>query len=908
MDLKNSLLMPKGKFQMRANLAQNEPVRLKKWEQMHLYEKLLESKKDGKEFYLHDGPPYANGDIHTGHALNKIIKDVINRYMNLKGYKTKFVPGWDTHGLPIENAVTKMGVDRKTLSIADFRKACMKYAYKQVDRQKKGFKRLGVVADWEHPYITMTKEYEAEEVKIFANMALKGYIYKGLKPVAWSPSSECALAEAEIEYQNDEATTLYVKMDVVKGNSIIDNSMSFVIWTTTPWTIPADTAVCLNPKLEYGVYSTSKGNLIFACDLKDEVVTNCDLKDVKLLKKFKGNEVEYCVVQHPLYQDKTSLVINGDHVTSDSGTGCVHTAGGHGLDDYKVCLKYKIPPFCPVDEKGFMTKEAGPRLENLFYEDANKEVIKMLEEKGLLLSKKVISHSYPHDWRTKKPIIFRATPQWFCSIAAFRQDILNKVENIKYKPSWGKIRLQKMIEGREDWCISRQRAWGVPIPIIYNEDGSPIIEKEVFDHIISLIKENGSNIWFEKEAKDLLPANYKNEKSPNGNFTKEKDIMDVWFDSGSSFLASEIALGSKYPADLIFEGSDQYRGWYNSSLTLSVAYMNEAPFKMILTHGFIVDQNGEKFSKSKGNGIAPEEICNNFGADILRLWSASIDFTMAEIKLSNDLIKVVSEQYRKIRNTFKFMLANLYDNENEYYDANLPYSYSKMDELILAKLDELLAKVDKEYSDYDLLGVSNAVFNFMINDLSAFYLDYNKDILYCSSKNDSYRKGVQHVLNKISKSLAIVLSPILPFTMDEVNDNLSDKVDDNIAFALFPNYELKEDLIKKYNVFNEIKQKVYRQLEVSRANKVIDLNSQAFVKYITSSKEELETLRYLKDDLETSLMVSAFEFDQGNDKIEIGHSNFLKCSRCWNYKEDVKQVDDSTCLCSRCQKVLNYGK
>jgi len=906
MELKNTLLMPKGKFQMKANLSQNEPLRLKVWNQQKIYEKLLSSKADQKEFYLHDGPPYANGDIHTGHALNKIIKDVINRYMNLKGYKTKFVPGWDTHGLPIENAVTKLGVDRKSISKVEFRKQCMKYAYKQVERQKKGFQRLGILADWDHPYITMTKEYEAHEVEIFCDMALKGYIYKGLKPVAWSYSSECALAEAEIEYHDDKATTIYVKMNVVEGNSIIDDSMSFVIWTTTPWTIPADTAVCLNPKMEYGVYQTEKGKLIFLKDLKEQVQKACNLNQCDLIKSFLGKEVEYCKVRHPLYEDKTSLVINGDHVTSESGTGCVHTAGGHGLDDYKVCLKYGIPPICPVDEKGYMTNQAGARLENKFYEDANKEVIKMLEESNLLLASKEIVHSYPHDWRTKKPIIFRATPQWFCSISAFRNDILKEVENIEYKPSWGKIRLKNMVEGREDWCISRQRAWGVPIPIIYNEDGSPIIEKEVFDHIISLVKENGSNIWFEKDAKDLLPEGYKNEKSPNGNFSKETDIMDVWFDSGSSFLSSEIALGSKYPADLIFEGSDQYRGWYNSSLTLSVAYKKQSPFKKILTHGFIVDQNGEKFSKSKGNGIAPEDICNTYGADILRLWAASIDFTMAEIKLSNDLIKVVSEQYRKIRNTFKFMLANLYDDNENYYDYNKPYQYSIIDELMLAKFDELLEKVDKEYQDYDLLGVTSNVVNFVINDLSAFYLDFNKDILYCEEKDSLKRKGVQHVLEYICQSLAIILSPILPFTMDEVNDNLPRKIDTNIAFGTYPKYNVDTIKVNQYNTLMQIKQKVYRQLENARNSKTIDLNSQGEVKYVTSDKNELELLKIIgNSSLKVIFMVSDFSYEEGKENIEIAKTQSLKCDRCWNYYKDVTPSSDCTCnLCSRCKKVV----
>lgn len=908
MELKKTLLMPKGKFQMRANLAQNEPLRLKNWEKMKLYEMMLDSRAGQEEFYLHDGPPYANGDIHTGHALNKIIKDIINRYKVLKGYHVKYVPGWDTHGLPIENAVTKLGVDRKNIPVSEFRKACMKYAFKQVDRQKKGFQRLGVVGDFDHPYITMVKEYEANEVQIFADMALKGYIYKGLKPVCWSPSSECALAEAEIEYHDVTATTIYVKMDVCKPNNIVSTNDSFVIWTTTPWTIPADTAVCLNPDMEYGLFKTNKGNLVFLKELKDKLVTELGLSECELIKTFKGKEVEYVEVRHPLYEDKTSLVIVGDHVTSDAGTGCVHTAGGHGVDDYKVCCKYKIPPFCPVDEKGNMTKEAGPRLENMFYEDANKEVVVMLKESNHLLGEKEIVHSYPHDWRTNKPTIFRATPQWFCSISKFRDQMLEEVKNVQYKPSWGQVRLQKMIEGRDDWCISRQRAWGVPLPIIYNEDGSPIIEKEVFDYIIKLIRENGSNIWFEKEAKDLLPEGYKNEKSPNGKFTKEKDIMDVWFDSGSSWLASEISYGSKYPADLVFEGTDQYRGWYNSSLTLAVATGHKSPYKKILTHGFIVDQNGEKFSKSKGNGISPEQICNTYGADILRLWASSIDFTMAEIKLSNDLIKVVSEQYRKIRNTFKFMLANLYDDEDNLFDLNKPYEYSPLDTLILAKFDQLLSKVDKEYEDYDLLGVTSLVENFMINDLSAFYLDLSKDTLYCEDKDSLARKGVQHVIEHICKSLAIVLSPIMPFTMDEVNDYLPSKIENNIALANFPSYSIDEDKIKLYDSFTLIRQNTLRQLEISRNNGVIESNSQAEVKYFTNSEAEINAIKFLKEEnIPTYLMIAKFNASSSDKlSIEVSKTSFEKCDRCWNYKHDIITDNEGQHICCRCKKVIDH--
>ena len=908
MELKKTLLMFKGKFSMKANLPQNEPLMLKRWEKEDLYDKMRDSRSKQEDFYLHDGPPYANGDIHCGHALNKIIKDIINRYKVIKGYHFTYIPGWDTHGLPIENSVTKLGVDRHSTPIVDFRKACMKYAYKQVERQMKGFRRLGVMGDFEHPYITLTKDYEANEVKVFADMALKGYIYKGLKPVAWSPSSECALAEAEIEYKDVTAKTIYVRFKVTEGNDIVHPGDYFVIWTTTPWTIPADTAVCLNPNMQYGLYKTEKGNLVFLCDLKEKLIKELSLSTCELIREFKGKEVELCKVRHPLYDDRESLVIVGDHVTADSGTGCVHTAGGHGLDDYKVCLKYHIAPFCPVDEKGYMTEEAGPVLEGLSYQECNEKVISILDGHNDILGLKEITHSYPHDWRTKLPIIFRATPQWFCSISAFRDQILDEIdENISFKPSWGKIRLRNMVAEREDWCISRQRAWGVPIPIIYNEDGSPIIEKAVFDHIIDLFDQFGSNVWFEKEAKELLPEGYANSASPNGNFTKEKDIMDVWFDSGSSWLGVNMARKAKYPADLYFEGTDQYRGWYNSSLTLAVATGHRSPFRQILTHGFIVDQNGQKFSKSLGNGLAPEDIYNVYGADILRLWTASIDFTTAEIKLSDDLIKTISESYRKIRNTMKFMLSNLYDSEDSMYDLGKPYKYSPIDEMILNKFYSLMQKVDKEYEEYDLLGVTSLIENFMINDLSSFYLDAGKDTLYCSGADSLERKGLQRVLNIITKDLAIVLSPILPFTMEEVNDNLPDKVADSIALGYFPADEPDEKLVTYYQTFMKIRDRVLKQLEIKRNNHVISANGEAIVTIHTFDEAEKDSLNYLGEEwCAKELIVSKviYDFDSEGD-IDIVKTSGEKCERCWNYFDKLETDGQGHRICSRCHKVID---
>ncbi|MFA6796452.1 MAG: isoleucine--tRNA ligase, partial [Bacilli bacterium] len=704
-----------------------------------------------------------------------------------------------------------------------------------------------------------------------------------------------------------KARTIYVKFQVNDGKGLLTKDDSFVIWTTTPWTIPADLAISLNPGYTYGVFETEKGNLIFLESLKDELQKTLELKECKLLKTFKGIDAERITVKHPFY-DRDSLVVVGNHVTDDSGTGCVHTAPGHGADDFKVCQKYGIPPLCPVDEKGMMMKECGPRLEGMFYEEANDECVKMLEEKGALLKEVDIVHSYPHDWRTKKPLIFRATPQWFCSISKFRQEALDEIDNnITYYPTWGKVRLHNMIEGREDWCISRQRVWGVPIPIIYNEDGTPIIDKKVFDHIIDLIRENGSNVWFERDAKDLLPEGYTNPASPNGKFVKEKDIMDVWFDSGSSWLGVEIERGLKYPADLILEGSDQYRGWYNSSLILGVATGHKTPFKSILTHGFIVDQNGEKFSKSKGNGMTPDEITSTYGADILRLWSASIDYTMAEIKLSKELMKVVSESYRKIRNSMKFMISNLYDSKDDMIDLSKPYKYSAIDELILAKFDELCVNLHKKYDEYDFIGVTSLVQNFVTNDLSAFYLDYAKDSLYCDGLNSLKRKGIQHVLYRIVKDLAIMLSPILPFTMEEVNKNIPDGIPESIALADFPKPELDRAKITMYNSFMNIRQKTFRELEKSRKNGTLNSNAQAEVTYLTTSDDEIKAMEFLgSDNIVKSLIVAKFSFEKADESnVKIVETKGEKCERCWNYFDELEEDSEGHKICARCHKVLN---
>lgn len=902
MELKKTLIMNKGDFEMRANLAQKEPTYVKHWSEMDLYHKMLE-KNDGREaFYLHDGPPYANGDMHAGHALNKILKDMIIRYKSLKGFYTPFTPGWDTHGLPIENAVVKNGVDRKTTPIVDFRKQCAKYAFKQVDRQRKQLLRLGVVGDYENPYITLTKEYEKGQIEIFADMALKGYIYKGLKPVNWSPSSESALAEAEIEYKDVTAKTIYVRFQVTEAKGPISVGDYFVIWTTTPWTLPANLAICLNPLFTYGVFKTDKGNLIFLKSKAEELKETLGLSECELIKEFKGSEVELSKCKHPYY-DKDSLIILGDYVSDDAGTGCVHIAPGHGLDDFKVCLKYGIKPYCPVDEHGYMTKDAGEELAGLFYEEANDKSIELLERNGALLKLIEITHSYPHDWRTGKPLIFRATPQWFCSLSAIKQNLLDEVEKVSYSPKWGKVRLHNMIEGREDWCISRQRAWGVPIPIIYAEDGTAILDKKVFDHIAELIGQYGSNVWYEREAKDLLPEGYTTEHSPNGLFTKEKDIMDVWFDSGSSFRSVDMAKGYPYPADLYLEGNDQYRGWYNSSLILAVATTCIAPYKSIVTHGMIVDGNGEKFSKSKGNGVDPNKICDTYGADILRLWVSTIDF-QAESKLSEELIKIVSESYRKIRNTFKFMLANLFDDAEHVFDPECEYELSELDKMILAKLNSLMETVDKEYASYDFIGVQSAIFNFMVNDLSAFYLDLAKDVLYCDAVDSLRRKGVQKVLYEMVRKLSIALSPILPFTMEEVNDHLhKGATPGSIALSDYPTEKVDEVALNEYKNLVAIRNKALKLLEVARSNGLFGQNPEASLTLSLEGEQLALANKLGEEELARILQVAKVTLGENE-----GATKFVgeRCERCWCYFDHLEEDSEGHHICERCAEVIKH--
>lgn len=915
MDYKTTLLMNKSNFEMRGNLNQKEPALVEKWKNENLYEAMNNNRKEAIEFVLHDGPPYANGDMHCGHMLNRILKDFVVRYKNMQGYKTPFVFGWDTHGLPIENMVTKSGVNRKTTPIVEFRKKCEEYALIQVAKQKEQIRRLGLVGDFDHPYLTLLHEYEARQIEAFGQMAMKGLIYKGLKPVYWSPSSESALAEAEIEYADVKSHSIYVAFPVKDGKGIVDADARFVIWTTTPWTLPANLAISAHPDFEYGEYETAKGKLVFLKEFKDRLTEELELGDVKLLKSFKGSDLEFVVCKHPFY-DRDSLVIVGTHVTNETGTGLVHTAPGHGAEDYQVCMKYPgrgLEPYCPVDEKGYMKEGTGETIQGLFYEDANEAVLKIISENGALLKHSTFTHSYPHDWRTHKPVIFRATDQWFCSIEPIRNDLLEEIHKVKWYPSWGETRMVNMIKDRGDWCISRQRAWGVPIPIFYCEDGTSVIDEKVFKHVEQLFREHGSNIWYEKTAKELLPEGYKNEHSPNGEFTKENDIMDVWFDSGSSWAGTLLERGIKYPSDLYLEGSDQYRGWFNSSLIVSLATHGVAPYKSVVSHGWVLDEHGEQMHKSKGNGVDPVKIANVYGADILRLWVATIEYQQ-DVRIGDNLIKQVADQYRKIRNTLKFLSWNLVD----YNPKNPAKEFEKVDLFVLNKLDEVVNFVNEKFNGYDFASAMSAIMTFMSSDLSAFYLDISKDVLYCEGKNSVRRLQVQTVMYQIADTLLRILNPVLPFTMDEFNRNLPGERVNNVQLLDYPKSKdlsaSSKLLDEEYELFLQLRNDVLKALEMARTAQVIGSSQEALVeiqltKEVDKLNKVIEGLG--KDKLAKLFVVSEVKLldkVEGEEltlsKVKVSHHQGHFCSRCWNYEDTAIEQEDGTYLCQRCQEVV----
>ena len=910
MDYKDTLLMPKTKFKMRGGLVNKEPKMQEHWQEIGLYEKKLKLNEGNTPFVLHDGPPYANGNLHMGHALNKIIKDFIIRNKQMQGYYSPYVPGWDTHGLPIEQALTNKGVDRKSMTIEEFRNKCIEFANSQIDIQRDGFKRMGVDGEWDNPYLTYKPEFEASQVRVLKDMVEKGLIYKGKKPIYWSPTSESSLAEAELEYKDKKSPSIYVTFEVTDGKGVVENGVKFVIWTTTPWTIPSNLALAVHKNLNYVQFNYQGEEYIVAEDLLDHFCEEVDFnkEEITRTKEFKGAELDRLVARHPLV-DRESLVILGDHVTTEAGTGVVHTAPGHGDDDFKVGQQYGLDVLSPVDDKGVFTAEAG-KYEGLFYDDANKVITEDLEEAGALVKLSFYTHSYPHDWRTKKPVIFRATPQWFASIDGVRQDILDALMDTKFQVEWNRKRMYNMIKNRGDWVISRQRVWGVPLPFFYAENGQEIIDVDVIEHIATLFEEHGSNIWFEWDAKDLLPEGFSHEGSPNGEFTKETDIMDVWFDSGSTHRGVlDYRDYLTYPADLYFEGSDQYRGWFNSSLITSVATKGHSPYKELLSHGFVMDGAGKKMSKSLGNVILPTKVMQQMGADIIRLWVMSSDF-QEDVRVSDDILKQVSEVYRKIRNTFRFLLGNVND-FNPKEDAVSYDDLFEVDKYMYNRFNKLKTFMLDAYERYDYVTMYQTVQNFINVDLSNFYLDYGKDILYIEKENAPIRRSLQTVLYKILKELNLILAPVLVHTAEEIYEHTPYTDKESVHLEHYPEREeTDEALIEKWSKFMSVRDDVYKALEEARNEKVIGKSLDAKVTLTEPADLNLDDIR---GSLAQFFIVSQVEvvdkledgksFD--NVTVKVEHADGERCNRCWNYSTAESLVNHDDDICPRCREVVD---
>lgn len=926
MDYNKTLNLPKTDFPMRASLPQREPEFLKKWNENDQYKKLMDYNEGKPLFVLHDGPPYANGDIHIGHALNKTLKDFIVRYKNMTGFKSPFVPGWDTHGLPTELAARKKaGITAESnISDLELRKICRDTALGYVNLQRESFKRMGIIAEWDNPYITLKKEFEQEQIKVFANMASKGYIYKGLKPVYWCSDCNTALAEAEIEYAEDPCHSIYVKFKVTEDfgkltalGAELDKTY-FVIWTTTTWTLPANVAICVGPNYEYSLLKANGEYYVMATDLAPAAMADAGITDYETVGIIRGDELEYMKTAHP-FIDRTSLVIVGDHVTLESGTGCVHTAPGHGVDDFIVCKKYpEIPIVVPVDNKGVLTEEAG-QFAGLTTEEANKPIAEYLDKIGALFALKKIKHQYPHCWRCHKPVIFRATSQWFCSVDNFKDAAVKAAEDVKWYPEWGKERLQSMVLERADWCISRQRKWGVPIPVVYCKDcGKEIIDDGVMQKVSDIFGKEGSDAWYAHDAEYFLPEGFKCPHCGKSNgFEKESDIMDVWFDSGSSHAAvCRKRPYLKWPADVYLEGADQYRGWFQSSLLTSVAAGDGAPYKQIITHGWTVDGEGRKMSKSLGNGIAPQEIISKYGADILRLWVASADYH-ADIRISPEILKQISDNYRKIRNTARYCLGNLYDFDPDN-DMVSNDELEELDKYALMKLDEVIAIARKGYDEYEYHTTAHALHNFCVVDMSNFYFDVLKDRLYTTAPDSKSRRAAQTVLYKVLDALTLILTPILAFTCDEIWTAMKHDKSRNPEGPLFNSIptadyiETDEAFIAKWDRIHEIRTDVQKALELARNEKVIGKPLEAKVTLYADGeladflKSELESLPeiFITSAVEIADGEGEFKGDVKGLSITVNKADGEKCERCWKFSDTVGQDSEHPTLCAHCAETM----
>lgn len=908
MKVKDTLNLGKTGFPMRGKLPITEPQRQAQWEKDHLYEQRLTKNRHKPHFNLHDGPPYANGRIHIGHAMNKIIKDMVVRFENMNGYYAPYVPGWDTHGLPIEQELTKAGHDRKKMDIVAWRQLAHDYALKQVDLQRTDFKRLGVLGDWDHPYLTLNPQYEAQEIRVFEAMVKKGLIYRGSKPIFWSWSSESALAEAEVEYHDLESTSLYYANKVIDGKGLLDQDTYLVVWTTTPFTVTASRGITVGPDYEYALVQPqgSSRKYVIAQELLANDAAKFGWEHYQVLKTFKGQEMDRITAEHPWDEQVKLLVMLGDYVTLDSGTGLVHTAPGFGEDDWFEGQKYGLPADVTVDDRGFLMANAGPDFVGVFYEKATPIVIDKLQNAKLLLAVEKITHSYPFDWRTKKPVIWRAIPQWFASVENIRSEILTQIEQVEFSPDWGRQRLYNMIRDRGDWVISRQRAWGVPIPIFYAEDETPILEPDVIEHVAQLFEKYGSSYWFAHEAKDLLPQGYTNEHSPHGKFTKENDILDVWFDSGSSWngvLNTRSDLD--YPADIYSEGSDQFRGWFNSSLITSVAMNNQPPYRKVLHQGFTLDDQGRKMSKSLGNVISPIKVAEQMGVEIVRLWVMSID-TGKDVKVSMDLFKQVSDAYRKIRNTVRFLLSNTADFDPKN-DGVAFADLQPIDQYFAVKWNELVAQSLNNYQKFDFSSVFKILMNFINVDLSAFYLDVAKDIVYITKPNDPIRRSMQTVFYQIVKELTQLLTPVLPHTAEEIWENLPETA----SYAYLTEMPQVKDYgdqrvrLQNWHTFMTFRDLVNKELEMARQKDLIGKNAEAALE-VTYDSQVAAAIKALKIDVRQILMVSQLTVIPGTkNQVRVKHATGKVCRRCRLTKENVGDDARYPDFCWDCAQIVS---
>ena len=927
-DFNATLNLPKTDFPMRAGLPKREPDMLRHWEELDIYNEHLKKSEGLPLFNLHDGPPFSNGDIHMGHALNKSIKDFINRSYMMRGYHVPYIPGWDNHGMPIESAIIKeQKLNHKAMSVADFRSACEAYANKYIDRQREGFKRLGVIGDWEHPYTTMNKGFESDEVRIFGRMYQNGHIYKGLKPVYWCAHDETALAEAEIEYQDDPVTTVYVKFpihdDKGKLGHLDKSKLFFLIWTTTIWTLPGNLGITLSPGDSYAIVKVPNGEMyVIAEALVPAVMKAGRVESYEIVETHEGSFFEYMLADHP-FLPKTSLLMLADYVTMDSGTGCVHTAPGFGADDYVTCMRYGTDMVVPVDDQGRHTEYAG-KYAGLGTEESNPVILADMKESGMLFASEDIMHSYPHCWRCKKPIIFRATPQWFCSVDSFKEEAIAACEDVRWLPAWGKERMAAMIRERADWCISRQRRWGLPIPVFYCDDcKKPVCTEESIEAVASLFEKEGSNAWFDRPASEILPEGFTCPHCGGKHFTQETDTLDGWFDSGSTHYAAMKRDQGFWPSSMYMEGGDQYRGWFQSSLLVAVGALGQgAPYKECLTHGWTVDGEGKAMHKSLGNGVDPADIIKEFGADMIRLWAGSADYHV-DVRCSKEIFRQLSQNYLKFRNTARYCLGNL-----DGFDADdlvAPEDMLELDRWAVTRLNALIEKAEAAYRDYEFHVISHAINDFCVVELSSFYLDIIKDRLYCEEKNGLKRRSAQTALFLILDTLTKMFAPILAFTCDEIWLAMPHRAGDDARNVLlnrmngpFTEYSLDEAAMERWDELIALRNDVNGVIETARAAKRIGKPLEAAVTLRAADADAKEALARLSDmDLADLFIVSECliaEDGAADENAAVGTGSRspglsisvieapgAKCPRCWRHSA---AADPETGLCPRCASVV----